>query len=121
MSMEQWYVNVLSDVSPDAPLAFDTVHGRDGAPLAYASGSAWAIPSGSPNPEAACRWARVMNSVDAWEAAGNARLEARSDDGKPFPGLLTATTHADALLPGMVPSDQSPGAPALPAISAAPH
>src|SRR3546814_2943347 len=23
MSMEQWYVNVLSDVSPDAPLAFD--------------------------------------------------------------------------------------------------
>lgn len=108
MPMEQWYVNVLNDVSPDAPLAFDTVHGRDGAPLAYASGSAWAIPSGSPNPEAACRWARVMTSVDAWEAAGNARLEARSADGKPFTGLLTANTEADELLRGMVTSGGEP-------------
>src|SRR3546814_14853325 len=100
MSMEQWYVNVLSDVSPDAPLAFDTVHGRDGAPLAYASGSAWAIPSGSPNPEAPCRWARVMPSVDAWEAAGNARLEARSADGSPLTGLPPANPTADGLMPG---------------------
>jgi len=108
MSMEQWYVNVLNDVSPDAPLAFDTVRGRDGAPLAYASGSAWAIPSGSPNPEAACRWARVMTSLDAWEAAGNARLEARSADGKPFTGLLTANAEADELLRGMVTSGGEP-------------
>ncbi len=25
MPMEQWYINVLNDVSPDAPMAFDTV------------------------------------------------------------------------------------------------
>ena len=42
MPMEQWYVNVLNDVSPDAPLVFDTVRGSDGEPVAYASGSAWA-------------------------------------------------------------------------------
>ncbi|HWJ86064.1 MAG TPA: extracellular solute-binding protein, partial [Cellulomonas sp.] len=64
MPMEQWYVNVLNDVSPDAPLTFDTVRDLSGQPLAYASGSAWAIPSGSDNPQAACRWARVMTSVD---------------------------------------------------------
>ena len=30
MPMEQWYVNVLNDVSPDAPIAFDTFRGKDG-------------------------------------------------------------------------------------------
>ena len=30
MPMEQWYINVLNDVSPDAPMAFDTVRGTDG-------------------------------------------------------------------------------------------
>ena len=64
MPMEQWYVNVLADVSADAPMAFDTVRDRDGNTLAYASGSAWAIPVGSDNPAAACRWARVMTSTD---------------------------------------------------------
>ena len=59
MPMEQWYVNVLNDVSPDAPMAFDTVRDLQGEPLAWASGSAWAIPKGSPDPEAACRMARV--------------------------------------------------------------
>ena len=58
MPMEQWYVNVLNDVSPDAPDGLR--HGprpREGEPLAFASGSAWAIPKGSKNPEAACRFA----------------------------------------------------------------
>src|SRR3954451_2617711 len=30
MPMEQWYVNVLNDVSPDATMAFDTVRGSGG-------------------------------------------------------------------------------------------
>ena len=30
MPMEQWYVNVLNDVSPDAPMAFDTVRDTRG-------------------------------------------------------------------------------------------
>jgi len=108
MPMEQWYVNVLNDVSPDAPLAFDTVRSREGEPLAYASGSAWAIPSGSPNPEAACRWARVMTSDDAWEAAATARLEAREAEGKPFTGILTANVDADETIRGMVTSGGEP-------------
>ncbi len=63
MPFEQWYVNVLSDVSPDAPMAFDTVKDRQGATLAYSTGSAWALPAGSGNPEAACRWARAMTTT----------------------------------------------------------
>jgi len=108
MPMEQWYVNVLNDVSPDAPMVFDTVHARGGDTLAYASGSAWAIPAGSANPEAACRWARVMTSTDAWEAAANARIEAREAEGKPFTGILTGNSEADATIEGMVTSGGEP-------------
>ena len=102
MPMEQWYVNVLNDVSPDAPMVFDTVHDKQDKTIAYASGSAWAIPAGSSNPEAACRWARLMTSKDAWEAAANARIEARSAEGKPFTGILTGNAEADKMIQGMV-------------------
>lgn len=102
MPMEQWYVNVLNDVSPDAPMAFDTVRDRNGDTLAYASGSAWAIPAGSDNPQAACRWARVMTSVDAWKAAAEARVELRNAEGKPFTGILTGNTKADAAIEDML-------------------
>ncbi|GMM95644.1 ABC transporter substrate-binding protein [Microbacterium luteum] len=108
MPMEQWYVNVLNDVSPDAPMAFDTVRDRSGETLAYASGSAWAIPSGSGNPEAACRWARSMTSLEAWEAAADARLEAREAEGKPFTGILTGNVEADEMIEGMVTSGGEP-------------
>jgi multiple sugar transport system substrate-binding protein len=108
MPMEQWYVNVLNDVSPDAPMAFDTVRDRKGEPLAYASGSAWAIPSGSGNAEAACRFARAMTSVDAWQAAAEARIEARDAEGKPFTGILTGNATADAMIRDMTTSGGEP-------------
>ncbi|MDY0911107.1 extracellular solute-binding protein [Microbacterium sp. CFBP9034] len=102
MPMEQWYINVLNDVSPDAPLAFDTVRDTSGAPIAYASGSAWAIPSGTANPGAACRWARVMTSPEAWQTAAQARIDVRTEEGKPFTGILTGNAEADAAIQGMV-------------------
>ncbi|WP_109210030.1 MULTISPECIES: extracellular solute-binding protein [Microbacterium] len=108
MPMEQWYVNVLNDVSPDAPMAFDTVRTREGETLAYASGSAWAIPSGSANPEAACRFARAMTSTDAWQAAAEARLEAREAEDKPFTGILTGNRAADEMVRDMTTSGGEP-------------
>ena len=110
MPMEQWYLNVLNEVSPDAPMAFDTVRTTDGEPIAYATGSAWAIPSGSDNPEAACRWARVMTSVDAWRAAADARLALREEDGLPFTGILTGNTVADEEIEGMTTAEEEPWA-----------
>lgn len=108
MPMEQWYVNVLNDVSPDAPMAFDSVRTTEGEPIAFTGGSAWAIPSGSDNPEAACRWARVMTSTDAWRAAAEARLSAREAEGKPFTGILTGNTVADEEIQGMITSGGEP-------------
>ena len=108
MPIEQWYVNVLSDVSPDAPMAFDTVKDRRATTLAFATGSAWAIPAGSDNPEAACRWARAMTTVEAWRAAAKARLELRNEEGKPFTGVLTGNAEADEMIRGMVTSGGEP-------------
>lgn len=95
MPMEQWYINVLNDVSPDAPMAFDTVKSLDGETIAYASGSSWAIPKGSANPEAACRFARTMTMTDSWMKAAQTRADMRAEEGKLFTGLLTGNAEAD--------------------------
>jgi multiple sugar transport system substrate-binding protein len=105
MPMEQWYVNVLNDVSPDAPMAFDTVRDLQGEPLAWASGSAWAIPQGSPDPEAACRMARVMTETDSWMAAAEERAALREKEGGLFTGILTANEDADEAIREMAPTD----------------
>lgn len=106
MPMEQWYVNVLNESSPDAPLVFDTFRGTDSEPLAYASGSAWAVPAGSESPQAACRFARLMTETDAWIEAATARAEAREASGTLFTGLLTGNAEADAQIRAeLVPAD----------------
>lgn len=108
MWMEQWYLNVLNDVSPDAPMAFDTFRTPDGEPLAFASGSAWAIPAGSSNPAAGCRFARVMTEVDSWIAAAEARLKLRNEEGTAFTGVLTGNAVADDQIREMVTSGGQP-------------
>ncbi|MFH5821556.1 ABC transporter substrate-binding protein [Georgenia sp. AZ-5] len=102
MPMEQWYLNVLNEVSPDAPLVFDTVKDRQGQPIAYASGNAWAIPADTENPAAACRYARVMTEVDTWVAAAEARKAAREGEGQTFTGLLTGNAAADEAVRGLI-------------------
>ncbi|CAA9324219.1 MAG: ABC transporter, substrate-binding protein (cluster 1, maltose/g3p/polyamine/iron) [uncultured Nocardioidaceae bacterium] len=102
MPMEQWYVNVVNEVSPDVPMAFDTVRTLEGDPIAYATGSAWAIPTDSPNPEAACRFAKVMTATESWVKAAEARVALREEDGGLFTGLLTGNTEADEQIREMV-------------------
>jgi multiple sugar transport system substrate-binding protein len=102
MPMEQWYVNILNDVSPDAPMAFDTVRDTSGNPLAFASGSAWAIPKGSANPKAACRFAKTMTMTESWVKAAKERIRLRKQDGGLFTGLLTGNAEADQAIRAMI-------------------
>jgi multiple sugar transport system substrate-binding protein len=116
MPMENWYVDVLLDVSPDAPVAFDSFRDKQGKPLAFTTGQAWAIPTGSKHPEAACRFAKTMTSVSSWTAAAKARLQARSKDGKPFTGTLTANTVADEKIRAMTEGAAEPWSSGVDAI-----
>ena len=50
MPMEQWYVNVLNDVSPDAPMAFDTVRDPPGRADRLGLGLRVGDPEGQPRP-----------------------------------------------------------------------
>jgi len=108
MPMEQWYVNVLAEASPDAPLAFTTVKASEGEPLAFTGGSAWAIPVGAENPAAACRYATTMTHTDSWIAAAEARAEAREAEGLVFTGVLTGNTEADARIREELVADDVP-------------
>jgi len=105
MPMEQWYVNVLGDVSPDASMAFDSVHDRNGKPVAFSGGSAWAVPAGSKHAKSACTFAATMVSVDSWMAAAENRQKARAADGKPFTGILTGNSVADDKIQELIGSD----------------
>ena len=102
MPMEQWYVNVLNDVSPKAPMAFDTVKTRTGETIAFSSGSAWAIPKGTTTAPAACRFAKTMVALDSWTAAAKVRADKRAAEKKPFTGVLTGNAKADDAIEAMI-------------------
>lgn len=96
MNMEQWYVNVLNEVTPDIPIQIvPFISEKTGEPIAMATGSAWAISSKAKNKAAACRFVKTMVATDSWMAAAKARVDLREEAGLPFTGLLTANTVAD--------------------------
>jgi len=95
-TMEQWYMNVLMGATPDIPLAVSPFMSRQtGQPIAFSTGSSWAIPVGAENPAAACRFIANMVEVDSWMAAAQVRADRIAGEGGVFTGLLTANTTAD--------------------------
>lgn len=108
MPMEQWYVNVLNDVSQDASMAFDAFRGFDGEPIAYATGSAWAIPADTESEAAACRFMKLMTETEAWMEAAQERADQREESGQLFTGLLTANVEADEAIREKFITDDAP-------------
>lgn len=93
--MEQWYVNVLVEVSPDAPVAFAPFRDREGNVLSFATGSSWAIPRGAENYDAACAWMATMTHPDTWYAAAQERANIRAEAGTTYTGTYTGNLLAD--------------------------
>lgn len=98
--MEQWYVNTLSSVSPTAPIRVAAFTDRNGNPLTFATGSAWAIPKGAKNPEAACAFMTTMSSAKAWERAATKRADLRAASGDTYTGTYTGNIDADKMIFG---------------------
>lgn len=102
MPMDSWYVNTLAASSPDVDVTIAPFTDRDGKPLSYATGQAWAIPKGSKNRDAACKFIVGMTRTDTWVTAAKARRDALSKQGKPYTGTFTANKEADKRIFGEV-------------------
>ncbi len=98
MPMEQWYLNVLAEASPDLEITVRALETRDGEPFTYADGNSWAVTTSAANPEAACAFAASMVSVDSWVAAAQARDDERAESGAPNTGVYTGNAVADEII-----------------------
>lgn len=96
MPIENWYVNVLLDARKNGlELASTPFTDRQGQPISTLGGSAWAIPKGAKNFDAACKWAKTMTSVETWNKAAEARMQTVTKDKSFFTGLFTGNKVAD--------------------------
>lgn len=100
--MEDWYLNVLADVSADVPITIAPFTDEQGEPINWTTGSAWAIPSGSKNKDQACKWIKTMTDSETWIAAAKARKEKRDGEKKPFSGVYTGNEKADETIFGEI-------------------
>jgi multiple sugar transport system substrate-binding protein len=96
--MEQWYLNVLAQNSPDVDITVKPFMTKDGQPITYEDGNSWAIVKGTDNPDAACALASTMVATDTWVAAGKARAEDAKKNNKPQTGVYTGNREADKII-----------------------
>ncbi len=95
MPMEQWYLTVLAEVSPDVDLTVRPFQTREGDTITWADGNSWAIPAESGDKAAACAFIRAMTEKDGWLAAAEARAETAKKEGQPNTGVFTGNQEAD--------------------------
>ena len=95
---EQWYLNVLADVSPNVDITVRPFETRDGEPFTWSDGNAWAITADADNPGAACAFIALMTAKDTWVEAGEARAKMRNKENKPNLGVYTGNREADEVI-----------------------
>jgi multiple sugar transport system substrate-binding protein len=100
--MEDWYLNQIANNSPQVRLVVAPFQDRQGNPIDWATGSAWAIPRGSAHPQEACRWIKTMSDAPSWIAAARARATVRAAENKAFTGLYTGNRKADETIFGEI-------------------
>lgn len=93
--MDDWYLNVLANYSPDVRVSAAPFTDTAGAPIDWVTGSAWVIPAGSAHKDQACAWIKTMTDAPTWVAAAKARAEKRKAGGKAFTGVYTGNRVAD--------------------------
>jgi multiple sugar transport system substrate-binding protein len=92
----QWYVNVLTPYVKKVDIAAVPFYNSQGQPFTVSSGTAFVIPAGAKNKDAACAWAIDLTGLPAWKAAGAARASTiAKTPGAMNTGLFTGSPAAD--------------------------
>ncbi len=100
--MDDWYLNVLANYSPDVRMSARPFTDTAGTPIDWVTGSAWVIPAGSAHKDQACAWIKTMTDAPTWVAAAKARAEKRRAAGKAFTGVYTGNRVADQEIFGSI-------------------
>jgi multiple sugar transport system substrate-binding protein len=92
----QWYVNVLTPYVKQVQLGAVPFKDASGNPYTTAGGTAFVIPAGAKNKDAACSWMIALTSDPAWIAAEKARVATlQQTPGAINTGLFTGNPSAD--------------------------
>jgi multiple sugar transport system substrate-binding protein len=107
----QWYVNVLTPYVDKVEIGAVPFKGPDGKPFTASGGTAFVIPVGAKNKDAACAWALDLTSMAGWQAAGEARKATLAKKpGSINTGLFTGSPVADKKLrEEFTPDPENPG------------
>jgi multiple sugar transport system substrate-binding protein len=108
--MEQWYLNVLANDTPDEVIDFQPFKDRQGNNISYSGGGALAIPTTAKNKEAACEFIKTITLPDTWFAAAKVRADKRKADGEAFTGVYSGNKLADEKIFGELVNEESAGA-----------
>ena len=108
--MEQWYLNVLANDTPEEEISFQPFKDRQGNNISYSGGSALAIPASADNKAAACEFIKVVTGSEAWIAAAETRAGMRAESGQAFTGVYTGNSVADETIFGELVTAETAGA-----------
>jgi multiple sugar transport system substrate-binding protein len=96
--MEDWYLSVLGDTSPEVDLGSGYFKDRDGEPVNYVSGTGWAIPKGSRHVEEACTFIKSMTSTRSWVKAAKAKAKETRGRDAYYTGDFSGNREADRII-----------------------
>jgi multiple sugar transport system substrate-binding protein len=108
--MEQWYLNVLANDTPEEKISFQPFRDKQGNSISLSGGSALVIPSSAKNKAAACEYIKVITSAEAWIEAARTRAEMRAETGEAFTGVYSGNKVADETIFGELVTEESAGA-----------
>jgi multiple sugar transport system substrate-binding protein len=96
--MEDWYVSVLGDTSPDVDLGSGFMKDPEGRTVNYVSGTGWAIPKGSKHVDEACTFITSMTSTKSWVKAAKAKAKDTRSRDAAYTGDWTGNLEADRII-----------------------
>jgi multiple sugar transport system substrate-binding protein len=95
---ENWMLGIIARVAPELNFRVYPILERGGdAMVSYSGGSAWCIPNGANDPEAAWTFIEFMDRLDTWRAGAAGVKEFQESQGRPYIPSLTGHIEADQM------------------------